>query len=556
MAESLWADLDAMRTSAAQLDGVADEVARMVADLKADLAREGEFWGDDDPGKMIAESYVPGADKAMEGMENLVQAVRSMQSQLASAAKTFGQQDLAGAQHINKADPTDVTTDADDTGGYQRPTSIPTPTTSGQSTPQGSTPVSNIHPTTTDRPKTDGSAAQNNAGQSPSAQSPSAQSADPQSNAPAGSDGRNQGTGGNGGTDDSQAPADGSDSADNATPASTTAAPAASPAAANPSATAGARSNPVSAKQSGSAARTAGSTAGTPWSGNSAGTPWSKSPAASSPTSSPSNGAPPRVSPPRPGGRPGADKDAAEKNKKKEKRAAPQRPVPQQAETDTEAMRIAREMAARHNLEIRGFESSGIHADTVREMAAALDAMVGRYTVPLHGIEIADLAGAPSRVENRNTEAESDDPAPWIMLDRAAVANPRMLTGSTVAVPHSTRPTRPDRPMYTTILRALGGALDLAGGFRARTEAQRTLITEYLRVRGAKGDTLARVVSGYKRWRSALSDNCFRNGVFAPAAALAEAFAAVELDGDAASGPAKTLHRLLVTMAKASVFDE
>lgn len=41
MAESLWADLDAMRASSAQLDVVADEVAR----LQADLAREGEFWG-------------------------------------------------------------------------------------------------------------------------------------------------------------------------------------------------------------------------------------------------------------------------------------------------------------------------------------------------------------------------------------------------------------------------------------------------------------------------------------------------------------------------------
>ncbi|WP_433683868.1 WXG100 family type VII secretion target [Nocardia sp. CA-119907] len=556
MAESVWADLDAMRNSAAQLDADADEVARMVADLKADLAREGEFWGDDDPGKAIAESYVPGADKAMEGMENLVQAVRSIQSQLASAAETFGQQDLAGAQHINNnnADPTDVTTDADSTGGYRSPTSTPTaatPTT-GQSTPQGSTPVSHINPTSTDRRETDDSAAPNNIGQSPSAQSPSAQSADPQSDAPADNDGRDPD--GNGGADNSQAPTDDANSTDTTPPGSTAAAPP-STAAANPPASTGVRANPLSAKQSGSGARTAGSTAGTPWSGNSAGTPWSKAPAASSPTSSPSNGAPPRVSPPRPGGRPGADKGAADKNKKKDKRAAPQRPVPQRAETDTEAMRIAREMAARHNLEIRGFESSGIHADTVREMAAALDAMLGRYTLPLHGIEIADLAGAPSRVENRNTEAESDDPAPWIMLDRAAVANLRLLA-ATVTVPHSTRPTRPERPMYTTILRSLGGALDLAGGFRARTEAQRTLITEYLRVRGAKGDTLARVVSGYKRWRSALSDNCFRNGVFAPAAALAEAFAAVELDGDAASGPAKTLHRLLVTMAKASIFDE
>ncbi|MEV6341024.1 WXG100 family type VII secretion target [Nocardia vinacea] len=550
MAESLRVDLDAMRAASSELDQAADEVARMVADLKADLAREGEFWGDDEPGKMIAESYVPGADRAMEGMENLVAAVRSMQSQLASAADTYSQQDLSGAQQINNADPTTVSADPglSGSGGYQSPISTPTAGTTEQPVSQGSTPV-NLDPATTDRQNADDSAAQNNAGQAQSAQSPSAQSSGGQSDTP--TDNSDSAQDGNGGTDASQTPADNSDSAgDTAGPGSTTTNPAASNAAANPTATSGARANPVSAKGAGSAART-GSAAGTPWSGNPANTPWSKSPATSSPTSPPSNGAPPRISPPRPGGRPGADKDAADKGK--QRRPAPQRAVPQRAETDNEAMRIAREMAARHNLEIRGFETAGIHETTVREMAAALDAVLSRYTLPLYGIEITDLSGAPVRVENRNTATESDDPAPWIVLDRTAAANSH-LPG--VTAPRSPNSGRPERAMYATTVRGLGGAMDIAGGFRARTEAQRTLITEYLRVRGAKGDTLARVVSGYKRWRGGLSDNCFHNGVFAPAAALAEAFAAVELDGEAASGPAKALHRLLVQMARASIFDE
>ncbi|MFI6960107.1 hypothetical protein ACIBJI_42430 [Nocardia sp. NPDC050408] len=552
MAESLWADLDAMRTSSAHLDGVADEVARMVADLKADLAREGEFWGDDDPGKMIAESYVPGADRAMEGMQNLAEAVRAIQSQLASAAETLAQQDLGAAKHVGNANPTTLATDLDGsgTGGYRTPISTPTV----QPTSQGSIPVSNPDSTTTDRPTVDAPAAQHESAQSPSAQAPSAQSpsensATPQSDSPADNDGRNADMNGNGGTDGSQEPASDSESTGTtAAPGSTSAAPATNAAAAS----AGARANPVSAKESGSAARTAG----TPWSGNPTNTPWSKSPAApspaaSSPTSSPSNGAPPRVSPPRPGGRPSTEKDAAKKGK--QKRTAPQRAVARRAETDSEAMRIATEMAARHNLEIRGFETAGIHEKTMREMAAALDAVLQRYTVPLHGIEITDLAGAASRVENRNTTVESDDPAPWIVLDRVTTANSH-LPG--VTAPRSPKVDQPERPMYATMVRALGGVLDVSGGFRARVEAQRTLITEYLRVHGAKGDTLARVVTGYKLWRSALGDNSFRNGVFAPSVALADAFTAVELDGEAASGPAKTLHRLLVTMAKASIFDE
>ncbi len=109
--------------------------------------------------------------------------------------------------------------------------------------------------------------------------------------------------------------------------------------------------------------------------------------------------------------------------------------------------------------------------------------------------------------------------------------------------------------MYETIVRAFGGALDVAGGFRARTEAQRALIAEYLRIHGSKGDTPARVVHGYKRWRNDLSRNCFSDGVFAPESALAEAFVAVELAGEGASGPAKVLHRLLVMTAMGSRFD-
>ncbi|WP_328412293.1 hypothetical protein [Nocardia sp. NBC_00403] len=218
-------------------------------------------------------------------------------------------------------------------------------------------------------------------------------------------------------------------------------------------------------------------------------------------------------------------------------------------------MRIAREMAAEHHLEIRGFEDAGLHEHTVQQMATALDHVLGRYTLPLCGIEITHLAGAPSRVENRSTTAESSDPMPWIVLDTAAAADPLLLAAPAVATSQSTDPVHSERPMYATIVRALGGVLDISGGFRARTEAQRALITEYLRVRGGEGDTLARVVSGYKRWRSDLSDNCFHHSVFAPAPALAEAFAAVELDDEAARAPQKVLHRLLVTMARASSAD-
>jgi hypothetical protein len=109
--------------------------------------------------------------------------------------------------------------------------------------------------------------------------------------------------------------------------------------------------------------------------------------------------------------------------------------------------------------------------------------------------------------------------------------------------------------MYAAILRELGAAIDLVGGFRAHKEAQRALITEYMRVNGPRGETLSRVVAGYKRWRAQLGDNCFEQGLFVPGRALAEGFAAVESSEDEANGPQKVLGRLLVAMSRAELPD-
>jgi hypothetical protein len=109
--------------------------------------------------------------------------------------------------------------------------------------------------------------------------------------------------------------------------------------------------------------------------------------------------------------------------------------------------------------------------------------------------------------------------------------------------------------MYAAVLRELGAAIDLTGGFRAHKEAQRALITEYVRINGPRGQTLSLVVAGYKRWRAQLGDNCFERGLFVPGRALAEGFAAVESSEDEANGPQKVLGRLLVTMSHATLPD-
>ncbi|MBF6245339.1 hypothetical protein IU471_17395 [Nocardia elegans] len=208
-------------------------------------------------------------------------------------------------------------------------------------------------------------------------------------------------------------------------------------------------------------------------------------------------------------------------------------------------MQIIHAMADRHNLRVTGFETSGLTVQTALEIAEAVDAVLTKYPLPLHGIAVTGAGDELSRVENR---AEAEAPEPWIVLDRAAIADPGTLSGRDRT---RDRPVEfEDRAVRARMLRELGQVVDLVGGFRARTMAQRALITEYLRMTGTDGRTLAHVTEGYRRWRDQLGEYCFRNGVLDPGRALSAGFAGVEQGGVQAPGPAKVLHRLLLTMAR------
>lgn len=224
-------------------------------------------------------------------------------------------------------------------------------------------------------------------------------------------------------------------------------------------------------------------------------------------------------------------------------------------------MRILREMAARHGLEITGFEATGVAEQTAQDIADAVDAVLTRYSILLRGIAIA-ASGPLSHVENRCATAASDSgvdfsqaPEPWIILTRAAVEDPGLLIERDRVTTRSTHKTE-RRPMRATMLLELGHVLDLTGRLRARREAQRALITEYLRISGAQDNNLSHIVSGYKRWRAQLDDYSFDNDALSPGRALAAGFAAVEMYGSKARGPAKVLHRLLVAMARTAMPDK
>ncbi|MEU7630733.1 hypothetical protein AB0C34_12195 [Nocardia sp. NPDC049220] len=221
-----------------------------------------------------------------------------------------------------------------------------------------------------------------------------------------------------------------------------------------------------------------------------------------------------------------------------------------------ENIRIARELAERHDLEVIGFDTPGIDRNTVRELAAALDDVLTQYPhADVRQIAIAESADAATRLEwDWVTGAAGPEPfTRRIVFDAAVARSPgkfiefvRNATQSGKLARGSDR-----RPVYSTVIRELGHALDIAGGFRARPAAQDVLIAEFTRIRGtrAQGDSATVPTAEFERWRAQLSGYGLHSGRFDPGMALADAFTEVQLNGRDASPAAKVLHRLVVETA-------
>ncbi|MGA6207486.1 hypothetical protein ACPESR_22330 [Nocardia testacea] len=194
-----------------------------------------------------------------------------------------------------------------------------------------------------------------------------------------------------------------------------------------------------------------------------------------------------------------------------------------------DAIRLAQDMARRHGLRIRGFETVELETEVVQQISAALNDLIAKYTVELYGIEVTEQRDDTIRRERKKAvESGSAEPPPvWITLERAE------LTGPDAGGPGSTRRRfrrgrTTGRPAYTAVVRAFAAALDEAGDYRARQEAWRIL--------------MAGSLSGGPDIGAGLLD---------PGRALVEGFVEVELHGKRAGEPAKALHQALLKMAQA-----
>ncbi|WP_159845009.1 hypothetical protein [Nocardia sp. CY41] len=183
-------------------------------------------------------------------------------------------------------------------------------------------------------------------------------------------------------------------------------------------------------------------------------------------------------------------------------------------------------MSARHGVEVVGFDTSTVDVQVIREIASALDELLTKYPMPLRGVELTDDAESRPRPA-RGPAEQSAESAIWIVLDRAALHPPAPVETRRVF----RRRGPAERPVYTAVAREFAGALDAAGGFRARQEALRTLINESLR--GGGGGL----------------------GLLDPGRALIDGFTEVVLRGERAGASAKELHGALVKMARAESSD-
>ncbi|WP_327151870.1 hypothetical protein [Nocardia sp. NBC_01329] len=196
---------------------------------------------------------------------------------------------------------------------------------------------------------------------------------------------------------------------------------------------------------------------------------------------------------------------------------------------DSEAIRLVRDMARRHGLENRGFETAELDTGIVREIEAALDDLLGKYTVPLYGIEVAEQREDTIRRERKKAPGPGpvDALQVWITLERAELTGPG-ATGAGQTRRLFRRAGSADRPVYAAVARAFAAALDEAGGYRARQDAWRILMAGSL----SGGPDIA-------------------GGLLDPRRALIEGFTDFELRGKRAGEPAITLHGALLKMAQA-----
>ncbi|WP_157227064.1 hypothetical protein [Nocardia asiatica] len=564
MAQSLRVDQERLRALVPEFEDIGADAQRVLNELKAAIEREGDCWGDDPAGKAFERTYLPDAEKGVASLTKTVESLREEGKIVAGLVDDFDQQDLDGVRRIKAADPSAQESPNPDLTMplHAIPPSSQSPITMS-ATPESAPPTAgpDAAPSSDSRRASSPSNGTDIPSDSAPLSSPARSAQPSQPNAPA-----NQLPNSSPGLGDpfGAFPPERGNSDDSRFPPPATApvntrstGPAATPARAD------ATGDPATNRKK----------ASTPWSRGSSGTaPSSNTPApkAASPQISAPPSTPPRVAAPTPNVSPRMpspqfpDQQAARPAAKvagkafgAESKSGARHPWAVDGMAADDPVRIARELAQRHDLQLVGFDDPGVDGYAIRELAAAIDDVLTQYPyLDLRQIAIMESRDAATRLE-WDWVAGRAGPEPYtrrIVLDTVLARNPGAFAEFVRTATESGNLARSSdrRPVYSTMVRELGHALDVAGGFRARESAHDTLIAEFTRTRGTGTRELpaASSTSDYEQWRAQLSGYAFHNGRFDPGMALADAFTEVQLNGPEAGPPAKVLHRLLVETAR------
>ncbi|MGV9409180.1 zeta toxin family protein [Nocardia sp. NPDC003693] len=214
-------------------------------------------------------------------------------------------------------------------------------------------------------------------------------------------------------------------------------------------------------------------------------------------------------------------------------------PRPDDEWSRMEPRQIAEELENRWDVEAVGFDNPDLDPEAVREFARAVDTMLSRYPdVDLERVVIEPLG------RNTYARATSYKNSDGTMSVDSLALNARYATDPELMARHAAEdeadghlvPGSADRPVYSTLVHEFAHAIAFEGQERSAATAQEALEKYYEATRGGMDK------AGFDAWLSQLSGYSFDdNGLLDGDEALAEAFTDVELNGEAASEPAKVL---------------
>lgn len=544
MGQPLQVDQDRLYSLAQEYESLGDQARRSHEKLEAIIDEEGKCWGDDEPGQNFEETYLTDSQRLLDSAARTVESLIEEGKLLNETSGGLDNADQQASEAIRNA----MTTP----DGHGLASADELPRATGPGPPLSSTVPSTDNPIPLPHTALDSTESAINAAPAQHTSAPwtdsAAKAADPES-APS-QPGITQ--------------ASASEPTDSAASPSGYGTPAGTPQAANhrqETLLSSARTpNPsaVSARTGTSDTPAMGERrpARTPWSPN---TPTSAAPnpgRVSAPPTSPNEARPPNAGP-----------SAANRRDKRDERKPPAvSSSPPQRDSEQSKVGPAdpkvsqfleRALTDRHNLQVVGFDTPGIDLGTLRAIAQALDDVLTEHPyLTLPEFVIGECGENVTRLE-WDWVPGAHGPTPTIKCLTLDTAVSRGFGVSTDSV-HAGKKTgglareREKRPVYSMIVRELGCALDIIGGFGGRPAAQKILITEYFSMCGDSrfDNSLGNIVRGFMQWRGQLSGEGFPNGRFDPGTALPEAFVEVQLNNEEASAPAHALRSLLVGMAK------